>query len=260
MVKLVVDLIKSKPQYLLEHHKYKDISGRTFLFVSPFQYLLWSHDVKFMGPAVLKALEETNADLRIFQGLKKQMLELAQSGLGLEFQNEFRFEHHFDFNPLITAFKEYIDGYNLKKSKHELYDLCRNIGMQQRFLPQNIRQEFCNSHACLYFDDTRRFVNQLSRSTHVYNSIDDHFMEWNNHLPGLGVYYALVRGYGQFCVTRTGEFRHKGQEERDLYVLILLQHYRINEDKPNLEKYLDTILTRKTLSSTHGHSSGLSNK
>ena len=105
-------ILKIRPDLLMIKGTATDYSGRTFTCTA-FQYALWALDTRYMCNMMLDCAPNSPDAQRIQQVLLNQLL--AQELVGIEYQLEHRTvrEKHYDFTPLLTALKTYVDNYCL---------------------------------------------------------------------------------------------------------------------------------------------------
>jgi hypothetical protein len=140
-------ILKIRPDLLMIKGTATDYSGRTFTCTA-FQYALWALDTRYMCNMMLDCVPNSPDAQRIQQVLLNQLL--AQELVGIEYQLEHRTvrEKHYDFTPLLTALKTYVDNYdhwyaNSMAAEIE-WQWCRVVGLAQRYVPAHVAQHYCN--------------------------------------------------------------------------------------------------------------------
>lgn len=135
------------PELLLERGTVTDYSGRTFEYVTAFQYALWALD-RHMWEMILAV-----CPAQYKPELAKQLQELEEQGLG---------EHgkHWDVTPLRDAYNDFINAVNALERTDQWDDylldqLWLAIGAQQKLIPAHVANEYC--HPDRSFDPTPDF-------------------------------------------------------------------------------------------------------
>lgn len=241
-----IQVIRRHPEFLREYNHLIDCTGRSFQLITPFQYALWALDVHYMCPAILNCLKEIQVDKSISLELSRQFDELQSSGVKFRWNGIEYVENFFSCLPLINALTTYIDNYRNWSLSERMQFMCTNIGNEQRALPANIRQEYCNEDGWV-FSQSNVFLKKLTRTAHFYNAQLERFQVWDANLTGLGTNFGLVRGEGKFCVSRTGEFRQISDEARDLFSLKLLNQFRKGCDLADIKQQLRDLTTESYL-------------
>ncbi len=140
-------ILKIRPDLLMIKGTATDYSGRTFTCTA-FQYALWALDTRYMCNMMLDCVPNSPDAKIIQEGLLMQLL--AHEHGGIEYQLELRTvrEKHYDFTPILTALKTYVDNYdhwyaNLMWAEMER-QWCRVVGLAQRYVPAHVAQHYCD--------------------------------------------------------------------------------------------------------------------
>lgn len=131
------ELIKTNPTLLLEKGTVIDYSKREFKGITAFQYALWALD-RHMWEMIRQYLPEEQQAI--------QLTELKTHAT--------KHGTHFDFGPLQTALKNYVEYtrehyHDLNKANHtwqftKAKELWLKIGQAQRDVPAHLAQQYCS--------------------------------------------------------------------------------------------------------------------
>ncbi|CAM3079848.1 SidC homolog [Legionella steigerwaltii] len=156
-------IVSMHPELLLARGTVTDYSGRTFENISAYEYAYWAKDTH-----MCRMLEKyMNAETKA--AMLKRCENIEKIGLSYKQHGKFKISNHFDFTPLKTALKNYIDVYNYSYdiNKHgEIQGIPRHIwkagedswtiiGKEQRDLPAHVVNEYCRNDRS--FDPTPTF-------------------------------------------------------------------------------------------------------
>ena len=119
-------LIKTNPSLLLGKGTVRDYSSRTFTNITAFQLALWALDWH-MWKMLTKYLPQPAA--------RDQLRELEAQGTP--------YGKHYDFNPLLSAYKTYIDNYDPWTVEQLTKHWNTVIGKLQTQVPAHVAQEYC---------------------------------------------------------------------------------------------------------------------
>ncbi len=199
----VVALLKKNSHLLLHKGRVTDYSGRTFFYISGFQYALWALD-KHMWIRMLDCLPLNETGAKIKDELYKQYLELKEKGVSYELNGERRRENHFDFeNTIITALQtqvDFFDGtYDQINNWDEIDQQWREgVGSAQKQLPMHVVYWYCGD---VPFHPVPDFIEQPSLKKQFYNWISNKYENWFHLDSKLGVDFAIYKGYFTLATT-----------------------------------------------------------
>lgn len=180
-------LLKMRPELAAVQGAYIDGSDRIFSQISPFQYALWSLDIRTMCHTMLDCLPQNQYG----DGLRQKLLEQAESaqnnGLPYVFNGrEHLGEPHFNLLPLLNALQAYLNINVQKLAEH----WCTVVGKEQLFLPVKVRQFICSSYKeCGH---SLAFLDGLPDSEEEEEEEQPRRLQWNNNLEGLGFQFAII--------------------------------------------------------------------
>jgi len=216
-----------------------DYSGRTFTNISAYEYAYWAKDKHMCRMLESHMDEKTKAAMLIrCEAIEKNGLTFKQHGVEVKNSN------HFDFTPLKTALKNYIDGYDNWDSTQN-WDAMKaawmKVGKEQRDVPVHVANEYCRKDRS--FDPTPQFnEDKLPRELTFRNYIINKDSAWFplviSDSSGLGVDFALARGEG--CDGALALKLFGGHAQVDLAAIIRLDEVRT----------LDLTQSRKNLGPT----------
>ncbi|HAT9719177.1 TPA: hypothetical protein JBD64_15395 [Legionella pneumophila subsp. pneumophila] len=162
------------PELLLETGTAIDIAGNQFTGTA-FQYAVWAMDT-YMYTMMLDCLPQNDQG----EAIRKGLLEQAKA------QKE-----HFDFQPLITALKTYVDSFDAWDWPQREEHWCKAVGGAQRRLPAHVRHEYCNPDRPFY--PVPSFTEKvLTRSLRFYNWGASAWQNWSADVLGLGSDFAIL--------------------------------------------------------------------
>lgn len=194
----------AEAHFLLQTDSFTDYSGRTFNCTA-YEYAYWAKDTHMCRMLERYMDEETKAAML----LRCETIE--REGLAYTQHGEPKNSKHFDFSPLKTALKHYVDGYNAwyaqKSNWPEMKAAWLCVGKAQRDVPAHVAQEYCRPDRS--FDPTPRFNEaELPRNGTYYNWITERDERWfpvaDSDSEGLGVNFALYGGEGARAGGRGG--------------------------------------------------------
>lgn len=131
------ELLKANPdaQFLLQSDSFTDYSGRTFNCTA-FEYAYWAKDTHMCRMLIQQMDDETKSDML------RRCEAMEENGLGYIQNEEVKNSKHFEFEPLIEALKDYVDGFD-KRNWNERGVAWRKVGIPQRDLPVHVANEYC---------------------------------------------------------------------------------------------------------------------
>ncbi|SNV36139.1 hypothetical protein [Legionella spiritensis] len=196
---------EKKQELLCKPGTFTDYSHREFSCTA-YEYAYWAKD-KHMCRMLEKQMDDNTKSqmLKRCEDIEKNGLTYKQNGV------EVKGSKHFDFTPLKTALKNYIDGYdNWYKTNNwtAMKAAWMQVGMAQRELPVHVINEYCRKDRS--FDPAPKFnEDSLPREVAFYNyqtgRAEVLFPLQAIATSGLGVDFALYRGAGGRV--RVGESR-----------------------------------------------------
>lgn len=176
VVKQMLDEEK-KPAFLLtQKSKIKDLSGRIFENISPFQYALWAKDI-----LMLKLMQKYLSPEQISELMTEHESECKPSYVAAH-------GRYFELANLCAKLKYYIDNHEaMPQADAEKY-WRSEIGGQQFLLPMHIVNLYC--HPTGYFTLNPEFIFDETIAVRYDRIRDD--IPW--YSPDLGISYAISRG------------------------------------------------------------------
>ncbi len=224
------DLLRRSPEFLLEKGIFTDWGGRTFIGrrteehpdgegITAFQYALWAKDFK-MIEMMLKCIpvgEEGDAIRTELLRQYEQVTIPRYQGGGLTYTHTYerpkvdaagipikdasgnwdcetvteeRWGNHFDITPLLNAYKDYDIHFDARTWPQRDAYWIKVIGTQQRLLPINILQRYCDPD--IPFDPLPAFTGAFKRTTQYYNYLHSAFESLLS--SSLSSDFSLLRG------------------------------------------------------------------
>lgn len=203
---------------------FTDYSGRTFTCTA-YEYAYWAKDTYMCRMLEEKMDNDTKAHLLERIEAMEQINETTSKPVGLTYsQNNKEYQSaHYDFSPLKTALKHYVDEYNKKPIKSDadwaILDQIwiKEVGGAQRDVPAHVAHEYCHPDRSFYnasssdklptFKDTK-----LPRELSFYNWDSRQDERWfplpASSTSGLGFNFAIIRG------ARAGGCAAAGRDDR----------------------------------------------
>lgn len=184
----VAILLKMRPELTAVKCVYTDGIGRVFSEISPFQFALWSLDIRSMCKTMLDCLPQNQYGDELRQKLLEQA-ESAKKGLPYVFNGRNHLgESHFNLSPLLNSLQTYLainDSHFQELAEH----WCTVVGKEQLILPVVIRQFICG-----YRENGRSltFWEGLPDSEEEDEEEQPRRLQWNNKLEGLGSLFAII--------------------------------------------------------------------
>ncbi len=173
-------LIQENESLLLFSGTVKDLSGREFEQIKPFQYALWAVDwhmwtmmLKYLsGPEIIEQLQE----------LERESTEYGK---------------HFTLKWLMDAMQFYVDNaQNWGFDQRAITHWCETVGGEQKLLPAHVVNEYC--HPERGFDPCpQEWKSKLPRTR------DTELISWFTIIPGgeLGRNFGFYRYNSDKCVS-----------------------------------------------------------
>ncbi len=171
-------LIQTNRNLLLYAGTVKDLSGREFKSITPFQYALWAMDWH-MWKMIQKYLPEEQQ--------REQFEVLETKGT--------RHGKHFSLQPLIGALQTYVDNYDslswkMFESKRE-HHWQKVVGGAQRKLPVHVINEYCRPDRS--FDPCPKFTEASLPRSRKCNEGDWFTVSYDGGV--LGVKFGITRDF-----------------------------------------------------------------
>ncbi|MBA3537289.1 MAG: F-box protein [Tatlockia sp.] len=198
----VVALFKKNSHLLLHKGRVTDYSGRTFFYISGFQYALWALD-KHMWTRMLDWLPLNETGAKIKAELYKQYQELKEKGVSYELNGERHRENHFDFeNTIIKELTTQIKQVNSKYWRISFMEINRQwregVGSAQKLLPMHVVYEYCSKER---FDPVPAFIDQPSLNKQIIKYTNE---DWFDPDSMLGTNFAVFKADGSCAQAACG--------------------------------------------------------
>ncbi|MCW8410479.1 hypothetical protein OQJ13_15980 [Legionella sp. PATHC035] len=134
-------IVDMHPELQLQCGTLTDYSGRTFKNITAYEYAYWAKDTHMCRMLEKYMDAETRAAmLKRCEDIEKNGLTYIQHGV------ETKGSKHFDFTPLKTALKYYIEGYDTWLSTRNWVAMeaaWRKVAILQRDVPVHVANEYC---------------------------------------------------------------------------------------------------------------------
>ncbi|BCA95359.1 hypothetical protein TUM19329_17200 [Legionella antarctica] len=190
-------IVDMHPKLQLARGTVTDYSSRIFKDITAYEYAYWVKDTHMRWMLERHMSEATKAAmLKRCEDIEKNGLTYVQHGV------EVKGSKHFDFAPLKTALKNYIDGYDNWYNTNNwtaMEAAWMQVGKAQRDVPVHVANEYCREDRS--FDPKPTFKeDKLPRGTTFYNYRTDKKESWFplviSDSDGLGVNMAVSRARG----------------------------------------------------------------
>jgi hypothetical protein len=184
----VAILLKMRPELTAVKCVYLDGVGRVFSEISPFQFALWSLDIRSMCHTMLDCLPQNQYG----DQLRLKLLDQAEStrkGLPYAINGRTHLdEPHFNLFPLLNSLQAYLD-INDSHFQELTEHWCTVVGKEQLSLPVVIRHFICS-----YRENGRSlaFWESMPDSEEEDEEEQPRRLQWNNKLEGLGSRFAII--------------------------------------------------------------------
>lgn len=194
-------MLLADPELMIRKGVIIDRSGRYFKNISPFEYILWALDVRYMANMMLNCLHG-KAGLEIAEELKKQYEYFKVNGVTYTLDNQTITEKHYNFSQLVSALQTYVNNYSRwDKEKCKEY-WCTVVGKAQQTLPTHMIQHYCDSKT--KFHPTPTFTaKEFNRTLTIKDWDKESKMSLINNPTSqdlvLGHDFGLLAGYGVTC-------------------------------------------------------------
>lgn len=177
---------------------FTDYSGRTFNCTA-YEYAYWAKDTHMCRMLERHMDDET----KVLMLARIDEIERTDSATGqpagLVYQQGGVEKHsaHFDLAPLISALKQYVDGYDNwedPNNQDELEAAWKEVGIQQRDMPVHVLNEYCHPDRSFYPrpDFTEEIPPRNVKFSH-FGRLVALFPLVVSNTEGLGVDFALFR-------------------------------------------------------------------
>lgn len=195
-------ILKLRPDLLIMRANVTDLAGRTFINVTAFELMLWNLDVRYMWGMMRDSIEQSNLSkeekLNIQQNLLEQYNKVQASGVTYILGEKTYVESHYNFNPLLNAYKEQTEKYpNWAKNKNFpaiQKHWSSEIGTAQLLAPLHVLQHLCEHE--LSVAQISNFTRpEFNRTDLIYDyaslknqSLEECIVEGN-----MGIKFAILR-------------------------------------------------------------------
>jgi len=187
-------LLQRFPEYILARGDVIDNSGRYFSNITVFQYAVWALDSQ-MWKMILDCLPRDGKREVIKAGLWTQYEEVTTIGINYTLDGvEIRGERHFNFIPLISAYKTYVEQFDSWSWLQRNQYWCKVIGTAQHLSLAHIAQECCRTDEAFYPKPWFK-KKTLPRSSKIYFLTGEDGDWWPTGFvtKKLGVDFAILR-------------------------------------------------------------------
>lgn len=199
----VATLLANNIDLLLHKGRVTDHSGRTFFYISGFQYALWALD-KHMWMKMLSCLPNDEKGAKIKAELLKQYQELKEKRVAYELNGKRIRENHFDFeNIIIKELRTQVNDVNNFANANKTWDEIdqqwrKGVGSAQKLLPMHVVYEYCSK---VPFDPPPEFIEQPALIQRFHNWLSKEDESWFHSTSRLGSDFAIVKGRNkaQWC-------------------------------------------------------------
>lgn len=144
-------LITLSPILLTKKADVTDLSGRTFRNITPFQYILWSLDVRHMGQMMIDSIPIDNEEGRkIILNLMQQFDNHENESISYFLNDQKITEKHHNIVPFVDSIHYYFAHYiNMNPDERNIYwndNICKN---QSQF-PVHVAQHYSEPCVSLF--------------------------------------------------------------------------------------------------------------
>ena len=195
------EMLRRNPKLLLERTNVTDYSGRTFKNITAYEYAYWAKDTHMCRMLEAHMDKATKAKmLGRIDAMERDGLTFEQHGVVVKHSK------HFDFTPLITALRLYVQGYDNWYATNNMAALTAawmKVGILQRDMPVHVANEYCRTDRS--FNPRPEFNERvLPRSLRFYNLEKSReqslFPLVIAKASGLGIDFVVGRLGGLGCV------------------------------------------------------------
>jgi len=183
------------PKLLLKCGDVTDYSGRTFNKITAYEYAYWAKDTHMCRMLETHMVNATkDFMLKRIDVMERDGLTYEQHGVVITHSK------HFDFTPLKTALRRYVDGYDnwfATSNWAAMKAAWMEVGIAQRDMPVHVVNEYCHPDRSFYprpeFNEealprSLRFYNDNTNSEQALFPLDV------SDTVGLGIDWAVARG------------------------------------------------------------------
>lgn len=190
-------LIKKYPQALVHRSNITDWTDGDFESISPWEYVLWALDTRYMVNMMLSCIPNNSLGKQILQKLIEQYQIVKTKGVKYTREGILIRENHFNFDIMINKLEVYVQNYDIWNCLDRAAYWKNEIGKEQRNLIVHARQHFCDPNNS--FNPTPDFkCEKFMRCLKVYDSLYERWLIWDNtvrsHTSKLGQSFAICRG------------------------------------------------------------------
>ncbi|MCW8410123.1 F-box protein [Legionella sp. PATHC035] len=188
----VKEMLKKDYRLMVKRDQVTDCSGRTFEFISGFEYALWALD-KHMWTMMLDCLPENEQGQQVLLQLLSQYNKVDSEGVIYRLDEKKITEKHFDFaNIIIKKLQKLVDSMNAPGNNNYFNDhqwrVC--VGGAQKLLPMHIIDEYCSDEP---FDPVPKFTSQQKSLRQFYNWTTKEKENWFSVDSKLSVDFAIFK-------------------------------------------------------------------
>ncbi len=235
------DILKNSPEIaqrlLTTSGQFTDYSGRTFNCTA-YEYAYWAKDKHMCRMLESHMIDDTKAQLLA----KVEVME--ESGLVYQQPDDqgvmqIKQSKHFDMTPLITALREYINGYRQwdRDDDYEAMETAwMKVGKAQRDVPAHIAHEYCRPDRS--FAPLPSFGEENLPRILTF-AADKSWFPLSSPSSGLGFDFALIRASAARSVPPGTRGRARLSARRDLAAVRHLDEVRIadlTQSRENLSR------------------------
>lgn len=177
----VEKLLKTSPELMLEKTTFTDCSGRIFSNISPFEFVLWALDTRYMVNMMLNCFPKDENGSHLAEQLEEQYNNHKKYGVTYTLKGQTINEKHFDFLVLINALQVYADNCDNWDLPQRQTHWCTVVGKAQCYVPAHVMQHYCDPRLDLYplpkfeakhFYRTLKFFNYVCQAEVNWSPLD----------------------------------------------------------------------------------------
>ncbi|HGC5939889.1 TPA: F-box protein [Legionella pneumophila] len=190
----VKEILKKDINLIFKKDQVTDCSGRTFHFISGFEYALWALD-KHMWIMMLDCIPKNEDSKKVWAKLCSQYDHVETKGVTYKLNGAPITEKHFDFeNTIIKELQTQVNSINAPGNKN--WDAIdkqwrEGVGSAQNLFPMHVVYEYCSDEP---FYPVPKFTSQPKSSKQFYNWITGKNENWFSIDSKLSVDFAIYKG------------------------------------------------------------------